>query len=99
MPGGGWLTIFGMLSGIAPPVISTIDFRRSHSALMPTTVFAPGPSVNTVRDAAGKVLTVPDGWTLLSPGDAALTRRVKAAGDHWIVQEQKGRKTFSRGVW
>jgi hypothetical protein len=24
---------------------------------------------------------------------------VKAAGDHWIVQEKKGRKVFSRGVW
>jgi hypothetical protein len=36
---------------------------------------------------------------LLPPGDAALTRRVKAAGDHWVVQEKKGRKVFSRGVW
>jgi hypothetical protein len=35
----------------------------------------------------------------LPPGDAALTRRVKAAGDHWVVQEKKGRKVFSRGVW
>jgi hypothetical protein len=24
---------------------------------------------------------------------------VKAAGDHWVVQERKGRKIFSRGVW
>jgi hypothetical protein len=24
---------------------------------------------------------------------------VKEAGDHWIVQEKKGRKVFSRGVW
>jgi hypothetical protein len=24
---------------------------------------------------------------------------VKAAGEHWVVQEKKGRKTFSRGVW
>jgi hypothetical protein len=24
---------------------------------------------------------------------------VKAAGDHWVVQEKKGRKIFSRGVW
>ena len=31
--------------------------------------------------------------------DAALTRRVKAGGEHWTVQERKGRKTFSRGVW
>jgi hypothetical protein len=45
------------------------------------------------------VKIVPEGWIILSPGDAALTRRVKEAGDHWVVQEKKGRKTFSRGVW
>jgi hypothetical protein len=61
--------------------------------------FTPGPTPNTVKAADGKVLTVPDGWILLPPGDAALTRRVKAAGDHWVVQEKKGRKVFSRGVW
>jgi hypothetical protein len=44
-------------------------------------------------------MTAPEGWVLLSPGDAALTRRVKAAGDHWLVQEKRGRKIFSRGVW
>jgi hypothetical protein len=42
---------------------------------------------------------LPEGWVLLSPGDAALTRRVKAAGDHWVVQERRGGKVFSRGVW
>lgn len=62
-------------------------------------IFSPGPTPKTVRDSGGKVLTVPDGWILLPPGDAALTRRVKAAGDHWFVQERKGRKIFSRGVW
>lgn len=61
--------------------------------------FAPGPTPNTVRSADGKILTTPDGWILLPPGDAALTRRVKEAGDHWLVQERKGRKIFSRGVW
>jgi hypothetical protein len=61
--------------------------------------FAPGPSERTVRDAQGRVLNVPAGWVLLPPGDAALTRRVKAAGDHWLVQEKKGRKLFSRGMW
>ncbi|MEZ5944939.1 MAG: DUF2293 domain-containing protein [Planctomycetaceae bacterium] len=66
---------------------------------MSDNVFLPGPSENTVRSANGQVLTVPTGWVLLPPGDAALTRRVKAAGDHWIVQEKKGRKVFSRGVW
>jgi len=61
--------------------------------------FTPGPAQNTVRNAAGQVLTVPAGWVLLLPGDAALTRRVKAAGDFWAMQEKRGRKIFSRGVW
>ncbi len=61
--------------------------------------FTPGPTPNSVRSATGAVLTAPDGWVLLPPGDAALTRRVKAAGDHWVVQERRGRKIFSRGVW
>src|SRR5205823_6181855 len=61
--------------------------------------FTPGPTSNTVRAADGRVLTAPEGWVLLPPGDAALTRRVKDGGDHWIVQEKKGRKVFSRGVW
>ena len=64
-----------------------------------TNVFTPGPTPNTVQTADGRVLTIPEGWTLLPPGDAALTCRVKAAGDHWVVQEKKGRKVFSRGVW
>ena len=64
-----------------------------------SSTFTPGPTPNTVRAADGKVLTAPEGWALLPPGDAAHTRRVKEAGDHWIVQEKKGRKTFSRGVW
>ena len=66
---------------------------------MTNNTFTPGPTPNSVRSADGKVLTAPEGWILLPPGDAALTRRVKAAGDHWIVQEKKGRKVFSRGVW
>lgn len=61
--------------------------------------FTPGPTPGTVRAADGRVLTVPAGWILLAPGDAGLTRRVKAAGDHWVVQEKRGRKIFSRGVW
>lgn len=61
--------------------------------------YSPGPMPNTVRSTDGKVLTAPKDWILLLPGDAALTRRVKAAGDHWVVQEKKGRKTFSKGVW
>src|SRR5439155_16732169 len=70
--------------------------RRDQST---SHIFTPGPTANTVRATDGTVKTVPAGWVFLPPGDAALTRRVKAAGDHWIVQEKKGRKVFSRGVW
>ena len=61
--------------------------------------FTPGPTRNTVRTADGQLLTIPEDWILVPPGDAALTRRLKAAGDHWVVQEKKGRKVFSRGVF
>ena len=61
--------------------------------------FSPGPTPNTVRSADGKVLTIPDGWILVPPGDAALTRRIKAAGDLYAVADKKGRKVFSRGIW
>lgn len=64
-----------------------------------TRTFSPGPHSRTVRDESGAVLRVPDGWDLLPPGDAALTRRVKAAGPAWVVQEKKGRKVFSQGLW
>jgi len=48
---------------------------------------------------AGVTLSVPCGWELLPPGDAGLTRRVKAAGPTWTVEEKVGRRSFSRGVW
>jgi hypothetical protein len=52
-----------------------------------------------VRAEDGSLLTPPEGWSLLLPGDAGLTRRVKAAGPTWTVIEKRGRKKFSRGVW
>ena len=66
---------------------------------MSSNIFEPGPTEDMVRSADGELRRVPSGWGLLLPGDAGLTRRVKAAGDHWVVQEKKGRRTFSRGVW
>ena len=42
---------------------------------------------------------VPAGWSLLPPGDAALSRRLKADGPSWTMIELKGRKRFSRGIW
>lgn len=47
----------------------------------------------------GRRLTPPADWACLPPGDAGLTRRVKAAGPSWVVIEQRGRKKFSKGLW
>lgn len=74
-----------------------IPFGQATMSL--SVVFAPGPKPRTVRAADGSVRSVPEGWALLEPGDATLTRRLKAAGPSWTVQEKQGRRTFSRGVW
>src|SRR3954471_18273332 len=66
---------------------------------MSNNTFSPGPTPNTVRAADGRILNVPDGWVLVPPGDAALSRRIKAAGDFFAVAEKRGRKVFSRGIW
>ena len=63
-----------------------------------TLLVAPGRSPRSVRHD-GVELEVPAGWERLPPGDAGLTRRVKAGGPCWTVQEKRGRKTFSQGVW
>ncbi len=64
-----------------------------------TRIVAAGPTERTVQTAAGQVLEAPADWELLPPGDATLTRRVKAAGPTWTVQKKRGRKIFSQGVW
>lgn len=65
-----------------------------------TRIVSPGPAgERSVRTADGLVLHAPADWVLVPPGDPGLTRRVKAAGPTWTVQEKKGRKIFSRGVW
>lgn len=52
-----------------------------------------------LRGPDGAMIEVPDGWVLLPPGDAGLTRRVKAAGPTYQVIEWHRRKKFSRGLW
>lgn len=47
----------------------------------------------------GDLLKIPDGWTLLPPGDAALSRRIKKDGPTWTEKEPKGRKMFSKGIY
>ncbi|MFN3200366.1 MAG: DUF2293 domain-containing protein [Bradymonadia bacterium] len=66
-----------------------------HETVIVTTV----PDPRFVRGPDGKVTRPPEGWVLVKPGDPALTRRLKTTGPSWTVQEKKGRKTFSRGLW
>ena len=68
---------------------------------MPDTIrtVLPGKTKQTITTQDGRSLTVPAGWALLPPGDAALTRRVKQAGPHWQVQVKQGKRTFSKGIW
>ena len=50
------------------------------------------------RDPDDGLLKPPEDWELVPPGDAALTRRIKAGGPYWLMQEKRGRKTFSQGI-
>lgn len=59
----------------------------------------PSPKPRQVLNESGETLSVPEGWALLPPGDAALSRRIKKDGPHFVVIEMKGRKRFSRGIW
>ncbi|NRB41268.1 MAG: DUF2293 domain-containing protein [Pseudomonadales bacterium] len=52
-----------------------------------------------LKDKAGKVYSVPADWENLPAGDASVTRKLKSLGATWTVQEKKGRKSFSHGVW
>lgn len=62
-------------------------------------VFSPTSHPQRFKSASGEIVAPPTGWVRLPPGDAGLTRRVKAAGTTWQVVEKKGRKTFSHGLW
>jgi len=64
-----------------------------------TKIVSPSTGEGRVKDSSGKILRVPQDWVLVPPGDAALTRRIKTGGPAWAVQEKKGRRTFSKGLW
>ncbi|MEN8662599.1 MAG: DUF2293 domain-containing protein, partial [Lentimonas sp.] len=74
------------LEGATQPMHETLTVRPSTK---PRHVFT----------TKGDLLAVPEGWALLLPGDAAVSRRIKQEGPTWIVKEKKGRKEFSRGIW
>jgi len=62
-------------------------------------IVRPAPKARHVFTMQAELLSVPVGWDLLPPGDAALSRRIKHDGPTWTVKESKGRKQFSRGIW
>ena len=66
---------------------------------METLVLSPTRDPRVFVDAKGTRFSPPPDWACLPPGDAMLTRRVKAAGATWAVVEKRGRKTFSKGLW
>ena len=71
-----------------------------HRRVSPETLeVRPFSKPRHVLDACGNILTAPDDWGLLPPGDAALSRRIKQDGPTWTMIEVKGRKRFSRGIW
>ena len=51
-----------------------------------------------VVDLKGNLLKIPQNWTLLPPGDPALSRRIKKAHHTWVIKEPKGKKLFSKGI-
>ena len=57
-----------------------------------------GEKEGYVFNLAGKPMQIPAGWEVLTPGVAALSRRVKQEGPSWTVIEIKRRKRFSHGV-
>jgi hypothetical protein len=59
----------------------------------------PAPLARHVINERGVLEPVPDNWSLLPPGDAALSRRIKQDGPTLTVIELRGRKRFSRGIW
>lgn len=62
-------------------------------------VLAPTTQPRVFQAPDGRRVSPPDDWECLPPGDAGLTRRVKQLGPSWTVQEKRGRKVFSQGVW
>ncbi|QHI70713.1 DUF2293 domain-containing protein [Tichowtungia aerotolerans] len=60
---------------------------------------APHPKFKYLVTEQGAHIHPPADWACLKPGDAAVTRALKALGPCWTVQQKKGRKIFSLGVW
>ena len=47
----------------------------------------------------GQFVTVPEDWVFVPSGDPGLTRRLKAAGECWIVVRRRKNRIESAGLW
>ena len=47
----------------------------------------------------GQTVTPPVGWIFVESGDAGLTRRLKAAGDYWLMVHRRRSRIESLGLW
>ncbi|MBN2643116.1 MAG: DUF2293 domain-containing protein [Victivallales bacterium] len=47
----------------------------------------------------GQEVKPPQGWTFVSSGDAALTRRLKAAGEYWLLVHKRKNRIEALGLW
>ncbi|MFA6931336.1 MAG: DUF2293 domain-containing protein [Lentisphaeria bacterium] len=47
----------------------------------------------------GETVCPPVGWVLVPPGDPALTRRLKAGGDYWLMLQKRRNRTERMGIW
>lgn len=83
-----------------PPRLPVPSHHPGTTLPMPESLtLAPTPDPRVFAAPDGRRLSPPPTWACLPPGDAGLTRRVKAAGPSWAVIEKKGRKAFSKGLW
>jgi len=47
----------------------------------------------------GQTLIPPAGWIFVESGDAGLTRRLKAAGDYWLMVHRRRNRIEATGLW
>lgn len=46
-----------------------------------------------------RLINPPEGWVFVESGDAGLTRRLKAAGDYWLVVHRRRNRIEALGLW
>lgn len=58
-----------------------------------------GKTADIIYSESGERLVIPEKWSFLKAGDAAVTRSIKGKGTTWVVQERRGRRVISKGIW